>query len=526
MACRSTGGRAVVVALVMSVMVASCSGGNDDEPGARPGAADAAWRVDTLAPVADSRGGASVVVGDRVVVLAPTSAGALEPWTSVGGAPFEPGSPVPRGSDGLFVTAAAATAPPGPVRAIAVGIDLWTLTPLVFLSGGSGGEGGPDHRWEEVDTTGMDAPADPSAVAATAERFVVVGIRRTGADQISGPYQPTAWSSADGRSWTEAALPAAGEGFASGVAVVGGEVVAVGPAAGPDALWRSGDGGLTWEREGIEVEGVGRSIVLVDIAAVGDSVVALGQSADSAGPADPMVMRSVDGGRRWTAVSLGDSSTGGQAALALVAEPAGFSIVTDRFLEAAEAADRCYRDVEGCRDPRPVVLRSATGEAWDEVDVGAAPGLFRVDRAHEGASGDIVLVGVDTGGSTAVWTWPAEAGPAPSVDPAPPTTPAEPLVTNGDDLDAEVTYRFPLGGHCGRDYLGELDGSHWYVDELRGPTASPGPGDSLPEHWPVAGEVIYGYLTLTADDTIEYSIPGGEVIGVYTRSDRQPPDCR
>ncbi|MFV2172851.1 hypothetical protein ACFHW2_33990 [Actinomadura sp. LOL_016] len=80
------------------------------------------------------------------------------------------------------------------------------------------------------------APAD---VTATAHGYVAVGGRGKA---------PAAWTSADGAAWRPVRLPAGLNGPLSGVAALGGVVVAVGPGVPPLV---SADGGATWTPQGV-----------------------------------------------------------------------------------------------------------------------------------------------------------------------------------------------------------------------------------------------------------------------------------
>ena len=44
-------------------------------------------------------------------------------------------------------------------------------------------------------------------------------------------------------------------------------------------------------------------------------------------------------------------------------------------------------------------------------------------------------------------------------------------------------------------------------------------------HWPIAAEAIFGMITLIDDDTINYSLPSGEVIAVYEPATADPALC-
>ncbi len=103
----------------------------------------------------------------------------------------------------------------------------------------------------------------------------------------------------------------------------------------------------------------------------------------------------------------------------------------------------------------------------------------------------------------------------------------EPLpVTDGGQLEGGVTYAYLLLLHCGIDYLGQFNGLHWYRDQNRGsPAPETGAGEAPPQHWPVDGESVIGFVELVAADRIEYSIPPAEVIAEYEPSDRTPPGC-
>lgn len=85
---------------------------------------------------------------------------------------------------------------------------------------------------------------------------------------------------------------------------------------------------------------------------------------------------------------------------------------------------------------------------------------------------------------------------------------------------AEVgqTYRYDSWIPCGMDALGEFNGSLFALVEA--------PHGQRPRSdWPTRLDEILGLLTLVDEDTIELSIPSGEVIGVYEVSAEEPPGC-
>ena len=138
-----------------------------------------------------------------------------------------------------------------------------------------------------------------------------------------------------------------------------------------------------------------------------------------------------------------------------------------------------------------------------------------------------MLVG-DSGGTMQLetWTWPSAAEPPrrPPLEAPPADEP--PLVAFDGDLTVGSTYRFPLFIHCGMGLLGNFNDRWWFLvagsTEWNGETD---PAEAAPAHWPIAQQSIFGMITLVDPDTIEYSIPSGEVIAVYEASTVEPELC-
>lgn len=132
-------------------------------------------------------------------------------------------------------------------------------------------------------------------------------------------------------------------------------------------------------------------------------------------------------------------------------------------------------------------------------------------------SGDTVVLGTTVDGDWGAWIW-ADQGEVPTTTPSNdvPVYDGPPIVDYGAVLDEGKRYAFPLYIHCGMDHLGEFNGEQWrLVETPTGDQPETGAGDLVPEDWPVVGQSILGYLTLTSDERIEYSLADGEVIGVY-----------
>ena len=129
------------------------------------------------------------------------------------------------------------------------------------------------------------------------------------------------------------------------------------------------------------------------------------------------------------------------------------------------------------------------------------------------------------GAGVTVRAWPA-GPPLPEADD--PAVPARvDLVTLGEDEEPEVgvRYHLPLYTHCGIDRI-QLGDSAWRRTD-DGPDYETGAGDEAPEGWPVpeGGGNVYGFATVLADGTLEYSTEEGTVIATYERAGRPLP-CR
>jgi hypothetical protein len=141
------------------------------------------------------------------------------------------------------------------------------------------------------------------------------------------------------------------------------------------------------------------------------------------------------------------------------------------------------------------------------------------------ASGGLVLAQLVRNG-IAVGRWP-EGSPLPEGE-APPAPERVELVTvpEGADPEPGVRYHAPLYVHCGMDWL-YLGDEPWQRTD-GGPDVETGGGDDPSADWPVAGETIYGFATLTDGGVVEYSIGAGddaEVIATYEKTGVRPPGC-
>jgi hypothetical protein len=236
---------------------------------------------------------------------------------------------------------------------------------------------------------------------------------------------------------------------------------------------------------------------------------------------------SSDDGATWT--SPGDGPVTGEGVMEarqVVAATGAFWIATHESYDGMLTPDTCYRDLRLCRlGSRPVLLRSTDGMAWVEVDL-ETTSLSWIERVVDVGDG-LMVVGRALGTSRLeTWTWPSDGEP-PRRPPSERRSADElPLVGHGAELEVGATYRFPLHFHCGIGYLGNFNGVSWFLDA--GSTEwdpAVDPFAAAPAHWPIAQEFVFGTVALVDADTIEYTIPSGEVIAVYEASAMEPPGC-
>jgi hypothetical protein len=169
-----------------------------------------------------------------------------------------------------------------------------------------------------------------------------------------------------------------------------------------------------------------------------------------------------------------------------------------------------------------MLLHSPDGSSWSEVDLAPLEldQYSQLSSLFEDAAGRTSIVTLSDG--IELWRWPGDSPPPLlelTVEPA--TPPGPPLARHGDTVEPGVVYRFPLNTHCGLDYLGQLNGGYWYWASR----ATEGPYPPSMESWPMVGQTILGQVTLVDETTIEYSLPTGEVVAIYRRSEAEPPGC-
>lgn len=517
--------RATAALGVLLLLTAACGRGEDS--GAKVSTAvgsDAEWTRQVLTgEVGPDQPTQIAVDDDRIVVVTVSDEGTIAGFATDKDGRFVAGEPVATGHRPLFLG--------GVTR---FGDDWLTL--------GSGGLlndeellfemhafTSPDGRtWTEVGVTGLDAPADVSALVAVDDGVVAAGSLRTAGEPASGGFRPVVWHSADGTSWSTVLLPTGNgsEGSVAAVADTGSELLAVGGIDGRGVLWSSSDGGRSWSM--VEREGVPQTFSLNDIAAQDGVVVmsgAVAGGAEDGREGTPLLSRSTDGGLRWQEVSSPPPTNRVEAfATPLFGGGGNFFALTSSFIQSWAEPELCYADIELCRQGSAVTLYfSEGGDRWSRVDTsGIADDEFgEIDQVVAADDGGVhTFRRVEEG--TEVSTWPAGLALPTMEEPDDPSTSANIL---GDDEQPVPGRRYgvPLYIHCGMDWL-YLGGEPWQRTD-DGSDTETGAGDEVPDHWPVAQQTIFGFATMVSDDLIEYSLTDGEVIATYAPATVEPPGC-
>jgi hypothetical protein len=377
--------------------------------------------------------------------------------------------------------------------------------------------------WREVSATGLGGPAEVGGLVVAGDRLVAVGTARTEEEPTRGGFLPIAWSSADGRTWERVDLPidGAAEGGAVSAIYVGDRVLAGGRADARGMLWESADG-VTWTaREDDEVDATSTIGGLVGsggvvLASVHVETPELGEHGEMG---RAYLLRSTDDGESWTAVEppagTGDGYPTG------VRAGGGWFFVSKDGRQAAYETAHCYADIEYCRNPPMIggsLFASRDGLSWDRVDTRGISDPGSSGAISGTRDGAVVLLASRVEGSV-LWVWPGSAELAfreGDAVPSPPDTTGIEVVDYDDELEVGRREAMPLGGHCGYrwtsadDRLWQLDGEEVY---------------DFPDDWPANGDLVYAYVTLVAEDRLEFSLEDGEVIATFSPATEPAPGC-
>ncbi len=285
---------------------------------------------------------AAAVAGGRRIAVG-EAGGSVAIWTAADGS-WSPAAALQPGSTAGSTTLPAASAPPpsaasaavpaipgtGRLTSVAQGAAGWLATgetvsgtgvqrPLVVSSAD-----GTVWRTASGRVLAGEHPMAAQA-AATGAGYVIVGD-----DVTSAGTFPTAWWSADLRTWTQAGgLPArtAQDDLGEMLGVTSGTAgfTAVGQAGINPAAWTSSDG-RAWRLVTLEIPSGAASAELQHVAASGPDVVAFGTEVFPSGTGDAFAEVSADGGRTWRPVTL-PSPRGPATVTAVTAMRGGFTAV-------------------------------------------------------------------------------------------------------------------------------------------------------------------------------------------------------
>lgn len=451
--------------------------------------------------------------GDDAVVLAVSEGAVITSNLSRGGGEFVAGTPlktdlrflqlgdVARLSDGDWLALGSG----GSVEKD--GDEEMTFAPAAFRSADG-------LMWEQVDVTGFDHPVELAAMEVVGDTIVVAGDYRLARDPGMGGFEAHLWTSTDGTTFTQVDLPGVRpprgyrrESVVSHLAIAGDRVLAAGRVNRSAAVWASEDAGRTWDRVADPV--LADTYDISGLAANGDTVLAgVGEGSVSA-------LRSTDAGRTWSPVKELPVS-GEEAGWAPVWAGGGrFWTLTGIDDMSWDRPEVCYADLDQCgASPGPRLVTSTDGHRWTGVELSAEP------DAIMGTADGRTLAVLDTSRGLAIYGLQPGLAPPAASDPATPKTIRLVTVAEGEEPEVGVRYHAPLYLHCGMDWLFLGDTSWRRTDG--GPDVETGAGDGSPEGWPVVGQALYGYATLTDATHLDYTIGEGEVVASYERAEGAP----
>ena len=507
----------VVLPLLLPLLAACGDEASAPGPEAEP-AAPGGWSTEHLAgdPSVDYP---TLLVGDGddALVLMLSDDGVLQSHVSRDGSDFEAGEPLDLGE-----------------RYAALG-DAVRLDDGSWLAMGSAGavevagENEPTYDalalrsedglvWQRVEVTGFTDAVELNAVDVVDGRIVAGGDYRT--LEGRGGFEARVWTSADGRAFEEVTLPEVpdyqgydDESYVGDVVSVDGDLLASGRIGDEAALWRSVDGGATWTR--VDVPLLRTAYSISGLGAVGSTVVA------SVGAEGLQAIRSEDGGGSWEPVPSLPVNAEADGWAPLWTGAGRYFTLTGIYDETWSRPEVCYADIDQCgydRQPRPGVVASEDGDSWTTIEVPGEQEAWSIAGTDDGR----VLVMVAERGGVAVSTWPAGAELPAAADPTEPETVELVTLPEGEAPEVDVRYHEPMYVHCGMGWLWFGDGTWRRTDD--GPGVETGAGQAGPEDWPLVEgqQTLYGYATVRADGTLEYSLEDGTVIATYERREGAP----
>ncbi len=364
--------------------------------------------------------------------------------------------------------------------------------------------------WTE--TLISNRPFDVAGVTAVDGVLLASGALRPEIEPGVGPFTPGMFRSDDGVNWTEIFLDptvfAMSDSYLGGIIDLGDRLVVSGTLDDDGyrlaAMFESLDRGATW-RVASDSGPVPTAVVTAGLTLVGVSAFLSPLDA-----ATPLSTNSADERRvvdlarfsppfQYTTTSA--LSGGPSALISLVVEP---------------TTEYCYEHVDECQQgSRPVLLLVSSDGSVVSIDLGITSTSWPTS-ALVASDGSLHVV-TFRDERLAIRTWDAANGAVPTMPDVAPLTPSGPPLVEWDaTLDIGLTYRFPLGTHCGIDVLGDFNGQHWWI--VGSPEAA------YDQYRSDMTQRLLGEINVVNDRTIEYRVDG-ELIATYAPSAEEPPGC-
>lgn len=345
----------------------------------------------------------------------------------------------------------------------------------------------------------------------------VIGVGSASTEDQS--WGPRIWSTVDGLNWTAVAAP--GELRRAlvdlvDVAASSEVVIAVGSnvddSRAPWVAWSTD--GTNWDAARLPDVDDAESVRQLRVTYDGDEFAIFGNVSGPDGLGTSIIWRSVDGLNflrdRLPIAQFGDGRVRNLDA----------SGRNGHTLLAGHATHRsnvlyCYDDVDDCRN-RFQSLWLRTESEWNRIDT-PVEGEF-VSRAATDGNRIVAAGSIDR--TPIVWVWSPDAEGSElygqSLDAAPPESQLA-LVPNNRQVEPSTTYAYPLATRCrGMRVLGQLNDTWWlHASGARTPIDAWPTRNTSGDFFETGGVIVYGTIELTADDRIDYSIPGIGVVATY-----------